>query len=327
MDEAGNVNVAEYDGNKVRKIDVSGAITSLVSSGFRFDFTGVAVGMAGNVYVAGGTPYTNNIVRKIDGFGTITTLAATGEYGYSGDGGPASEAQLSYPQGVEVDGDGKVYVVDRGDSRVRRIDPLGISSTLAGTGDSSYLEGTGPVQADSVSLNSPLGAALDSAGNLFFVDGGRLWKLAQDGTIAATSMSGIRFHNSSGGVAVDAVGNVYVGDSYSVFKIDVSGTITTLADAEDLGGWPPEISALAVDEWGNVYVGANHAKAGRIWRIQAGNGGIEATASTGEPGFEGEGIPVGNSRLWVSGIAVDRSGNVWFTDTVNRRVRVLERLR
>lgn len=125
---------------------------------------------------------------------------------------------------------------------------------------------------------------------------------------------------------VDTVGNVYVGDSYSVFKIDASGTITTLADSEDLGGWPPEISALAVDESGNVYVGANHAKAGRVWRIQPENGGIEVIAGNGEPGFEGEGIPPGDARLWVSGIAVDRSGNVWFTDEVNRRVRVLERL-
>ena len=444
VDGASNVYIADSYNNRVRKVDASGTITTLVGTGawgssgdggpateaqLRVPY-GLALDAFGSVYVA--DVYSHR-VRKVDASGTITTLAGTGTPGYSGDGGLATEAQFHGPQGVAVDAAANIYVIDNGNGRLRKIDSQGIVATLAGSGDSRYPRTGGPVQADSVSLTSPRGAALDSAGNFFFTDTGSLWKLTPEATILAVSPLGGRFSSgvasdavgnvyvadtsnsrvqkvdTSGtittlavtgtpgfsgdggpatdaqlrypyGLAADAVGNVYVSDSYNnrVRKVDLSGTITTLAgtgqagysgdggpateaqvdfpsalavdiagnvyvaegsrvrkviasgtiatlaDFNDLGGAP---ESIAVDESGNVYVGiSDYGRGDRIGRIHADDGGVDIIAGSGEPGFRGEGVPSGDARLWVAGIAVDRSGKVWFTDDGNRRVRVLERL-
>ena len=444
VDTASNVYIADSYNNRVRKVDASGAITTLAGTGMwgssgdggpatEADLkypSGLAVDTAGNVYIAETYNYR---VRKVDTSGTINTLAGTGTLGYSGDGGLATQAQFDRPQGVAVDAVGNIYIIDHGNGRLRKIDSLGIVSTLAGSGDSKYPSGGGPVQSDSVSLTYPRGGALDSAGNFFFTDNGSLWKLTPEATISAVSLSGMKFSfgvasdavgnvyvadsgnnrvqrvDTSGtittlagtgawgysgdggpateaqlnypyGLALDAVGNVYIADASNnrVRKVDLSGTITTVAgtghsgysgdgglateaqlsfpgalavdtagnvyiaegsrirkvtasgtiatlvDFGDLGGRPV---GMAVDESGNLYVGIHHPRRGdRIWRIDAEHGGGEIIAGSGEPGFGGEGVPAGGARLWVSGIAVGRSGNVWFADGANRRVRVLERL-
>ena len=125
----------------------------------------------------------------------------------------------------------------------------------------------------------------------------------------------------------DPDGNVYVvelerggGRRRFLRKIDTSGTVTSLAEIEEALG------VLAADSSGNVYFRREIA-GGQVWKFDAGDGEIESIAGTGEPGFQGDGSGAGSARLWVSGIAVDSSGNVWFTDHRNRRVRVLEPLR
>ena len=156
-DAAGNVYVAGGESNRVRRIDTAGVISTFAGTGeegfsgeggpavqAQLSYpapAGVAVDATGNVYVA---DVGNHRVRRVDTAGVITTFAGTGEDGFSGDGGPAVQAQLSYPAGVAVDGAGNVYVAGYESSRVRRIDTAGVISTFAGTGEDGFSGDGGP---------------------------------------------------------------------------------------------------------------------------------------------------------------------------------------
>ena len=120
---------------------------------------GVAVDSAGNVYIA---DTWNQRIRKIDSTGTITTIAGTGEFGFSGDGGPAVEAELYSPYGVAVDGAGNLYIADASNNGIRKVDSTGTITTIAGTGELGFSGDGGPaVEAE---LRNPYGVAVDSAG-------------------------------------------------------------------------------------------------------------------------------------------------------------------
>jgi sugar lactone lactonase YvrE len=128
----------------------------------------VAVDGAGNLYIA---DQDSNRIRRIDPAGTITTIAGTGVAGFSGDGGPATQAEIAGPRGVSVDAAGNVYVTDRRNSRIRRVDPAGIITTVAGTGESAFTGDGGP--ATQAAFGSPDGAvAVDGAGNIYVSDRG-----------------------------------------------------------------------------------------------------------------------------------------------------------
>ena len=91
----------------------------------------MAVDAAGNLYIA---DENNHRIRRVDPSGIITTIAGTGEEGFSGDGGPAVEAHLNFPRGVAVDAAGNVYIADHGNHRIRKVDPSGTITTVAGMG-------------------------------------------------------------------------------------------------------------------------------------------------------------------------------------------------
>ena len=149
--------------------------------------TGVVVDGAGNVYIADNF---NHRIRRVDASGTVTTIAGTGEAGYSGDGGPAVQAQLSYPTGVAVDNAGNLYIADRRNHRIRRVDPKGIITTAAGTGVSGYSGDNGPaVQAQ---LSRPRDVALDSTDNLYIADSynNRIRRVDTSGTIVTFAGTG-----------------------------------------------------------------------------------------------------------------------------------------
>jgi hypothetical protein len=125
----------------------------------------VAFDGPGNLYIA---DLNNYRIRKVSAGGIITTVAGTGTPGFSGDGGPATAAELSGPQGVAVDGPGNLYIADTGNSRVRRISFSGIITTVAGNGTSGY-SGDGGL-ATGAQLNDPIGVAVDGSGNLYIAD-------------------------------------------------------------------------------------------------------------------------------------------------------------
>ena len=201
---------------------------------------GVAVDGAGNVYIA---DRGNDRIRRVDGAGIITTIAGTGESGSSADGGPAIEANLNWPAGVAVDGAGNVYIADRGNDRIRRVDGAGVITTIAGTGVRGFSGDGGP--AVEAKLDGPSGIAVDGAGNVYIADRGndRIRRVDGAGVITTIAGTGVRGFSGDGGpaveakldgpsgIAVDGAGNVYIADynNHRVRRVDGAGIITTIA--------------------------------------------------------------------------------------------------
>jgi hypothetical protein len=127
----------------------------------------VAVDSSGNLYIA---DTWNSRVRKVTRGGTISTVAGTGPWGYSGDGGPATSAQLIWPHGVALDSSGNLYIADSMNYRIRKVEPGGTISTVAGTGTIGY-SGDGGL-ATSAQLDNPIGVAVDAAGRIYVGDSG-----------------------------------------------------------------------------------------------------------------------------------------------------------
>ena len=182
-DGAGNVYIADYGNQRIRKVDTSGVITTVAGTGelggrvsgdgglaveaqLR-NAHGVAMDGAGNLYIA---DTEGDRIRKVDSSGVITTVAGTGEGGHGGDGGPATAATLKYPTGVAVDDAGNLYIVDCYDHRIRKVDSSGFITTIAGTGEGGHEGDGGP--ASQAQLNYPRRVALDGAGSLYITDTG-----------------------------------------------------------------------------------------------------------------------------------------------------------
>ena len=180
FDAAGNLYIADTLNNRIRKVDTSGIITTFAGNGNTtsaigdggpaIDATlyspeGLCVDATGNLYIA---DTGNGRVRKITPDGIITTVAGNGVLGFSGDGGPATEAALNYPKSVALDAAGNMFIVDSFNARVRMVTADGIISTIAGNGSFGYGGDSGP--ATSARLLFPTALALDAAGRIYFSD-------------------------------------------------------------------------------------------------------------------------------------------------------------
>jgi streptogramin lyase len=173
VDGSGNLYVADYGNNLVRKITPAGLVSTLAGSGATGADNGngntatfnlpesVAVDAAGNVYVADNG---NNLIRKITPAGTVTTLAGSGGAGNAN--GTGNAASFNSPFGIAVDAGGNVYVADAGNNLVRKITPAGSVSTFAGSGK----KGTGNATGTAASFNTPSGVVVDAAGNVYVAD-------------------------------------------------------------------------------------------------------------------------------------------------------------
>jgi sugar lactone lactonase YvrE len=180
LDKAGNLYIADPGCAMVFKADASGKTVAAIAGGPQANLTGdggpatntqlvspvgVAVDAAGSLYIAdSGT----NTIRTIDGKGLIHTLAGNGSADYTGDGGPATSAALSWPQAVAVDRAGKVYIADLGNNVIRAVDKAGTIQTFAGNGMAGYAGDEGP--ATLAQLDTPMGVAVDSSGGVYFTD-------------------------------------------------------------------------------------------------------------------------------------------------------------
>ena len=235
LDSSGNVYVADFNNVRIRKISTSGTISTVAGNG-NCCYSGdggsatsasiyapaaVAWDSSGDLYIA---DYYNARIRKVSAAGVITTVAGNGSSGYSGDGGPATSAQISNPTGVAVDSAGNLYFVDYGTHTVRKVSTSGTISTIAGNGKPGY-SGDGGL-ASSALLNQPLGIAIDAGGNLYIADGGNsvLRKIATSGIISTVAGNGTAGYSGDGGpaasaqlsfptgVAVDSTGRIYISD-------------------------------------------------------------------------------------------------------------------
>jgi len=215
IDGEGNLYVGGGNGTNrmiIRVDPSSGAVTTIAGTGEK-GFSGdggpateatmswvrdIAIDDAGNVYFS--DPL-NNRVRMVDTAGIITTIAGTGKQGFSGDGGPATEARLDYPSGVAVDPRGRIYIADKGNHRVRRINRHGIITTVAGNGRRGYEGDGGPAR--KAALGTPLSVVLDANGNLYItsVDCSCVRMVDPDGIISTIAGTGIAGFSGDGGAA------------------------------------------------------------------------------------------------------------------------------
>ena len=235
LDAAGNLYIADQSNNRIRQVATNGIITTVAGNGgssYSGDRgpatnatlsgpTSVAVDTLGNLYIA---DKSNDRVRQVAANGIITTVAGNGGAGYAGDGGAATSAELYYPNGVAVDGAGNLYIADTYNFRIRKVNPNGIITTVAGNGGFGYAGDGGA--ATNASLNWPNGVALDAFGNLYIADSGdsRIRMVNTNGiinTVVGKNASGYAGDGGAAtnaeldyptGVVLDAAGNLYIAD-------------------------------------------------------------------------------------------------------------------
>ncbi len=297
FDAAGNLYIADTYNHRIRKVDPDGTITAFAGTG-TCGFFGdggpaisaricgpyfVAVDPDGNVLI---DDYVNHRIRRVDRNGIISTVAGNGTPGFSGDGGPATDASLHYPLGLTADKVGNIYFADQYNHRIRKVDRQGIITTFAGNGYQGYSGDGGP--ATDAKLNVPDGVAADEAGNVYVFDtsNARVRKVDLKGTITTVAGGKYGFSGDGGpatsaallapiGGTVDGDGNLYIADMSNnrIRKVDTQGIITTIA--------------------GNGIAG------------YSGDGGSATAASLYNP----------------NSVAVDSSGKVHIADFGNSRIR------
>lgn len=248
----------------------------------------VAVDAAGNIFIA---DTFNNVIRKVAAStGYISTVAGNGTQGYSGDGGPATLAELYLPTGVAVDVAGNIYFADN--QRIRKVTAsTGIITTVAGSGIQGFAGDGGP--ATSAELNWPWAVALDAAGNIYFTDtdNQRIRKVAvSTGIITTVAGTGTEGCSGDGGPATNAELNSPFG--------------------------------IAVDEVGNIYFTDYFNN--RIRRVAASTGDVSTVAGNGTQGYSGDGAAATNAEIYrPMSVAVDAVGNIYIADEANDRVRIV----
>jgi NHL repeat len=316
------------------------AIQALIGEAYGCDFD-----REGNLYICDGR---NHTVRRISkGSGIIMTVAGSGRQGYSGDGGPATEATLNNLYSLQVDTNGDIYIVDRLNAAIRKVAAAtGVITTVAGTGQPGYSGDGGP--GVSAQLREPNDCFLDGKGGLLIADiqdqrirrldlktgiittfaGNGEKRRAGDGKPAAqASIMGAR------AVCMDSKGNTYIceREGNGVRKVDARGIMATFAGTGERGysgdgglalaatwGAP---KAIRCDHQDNVVVvdTENHA----IRRIDAVTG-IVTTIAGGHRGGDGDGGPATNAGLErPHGCGIDPQGHLYIADGMNHRVRVV----
>ncbi len=310
FDSIGNLYIADYLNNVVRKVTPAGMISTYAgnsSLGLHYsgdggpataaafyNLSGMAIDATGNLYIS---DVDNNVIRKVNTAGIISTYAGNGYGagsvgGYTGDGGQATAAELSSPNGLIFDTLGNLYIADAANNVVRKVDPSGVISTFAGTGTAGYSGDGG--QATSAKLNIPYGLAVDHIGNIYVSDQGNnvIRKVDGSGVIKTIAGNHIQGYYGDGGpataaefywpvgLAFDQSGDLYVGDenNHVVRKINTSGMISTFAG----------------NGFGGVGVGA-----------YSGDGGSATSAELSDP----------------MNLAFDQCGNLYISDIYNNVVR------
>jgi uncharacterized protein (TIGR03437 family) len=362
VDAAGNLYFGSF--SSVFEVDRTGTLMRIAGTGRRGNSgdngpalsaqlsqpNGIAVDGAGNLYVADEAAHT---VRRISAAGIITLYAGTGTPGFSGDGGPATAAQLNAPNGLALDAVGNLYIADKNNNRIRAVSPDGHITTIAGNGFPGFSGDSGAAR--DATLNGPEGVALDATGNMYIADtqNYRIRRIAVDGTISTAAgvgngnVFGDNGNATAAGlvlptsVAVDRLGNLYIADfgNSRIRMVSPAGTISTaagsskgapLADLENaisvvLNG----PTGVAVDLLGNIYFTEGSIGTGtglalgdfRVWKVSP-EIVLTVLAGTGDASYSGDGAASASAQLDnPTGLALDSAGNLYIADARNQRVR------
>lgn len=304
---------------------------------------GITQDKAGNTYIS---DFSANRVRKVMTTGKITTIAGTGISGYSGDGGPATMAEISYPNGMVVDSAGNLILADGGNARIRKIDTTGTITTIAGTGVFGDTGDGGP--AISAEIGQAFGMALDKAGNLYFADVGNcvVRKIDTAGiitTVAGDFTAGCGYNgdilpatsaqlNLPRGVVLDPNGNIYIADTmnHRVRVVNTAGIISTFA-GDGIQGFTGDGGPATMAEIGNPRGLAY--RQGTIYILPAGSSRIRTVVISTNIintylgsifGYDGDNNPLLSTQLSGGTAEVfNKSGSLVFTDSFNARARMV----
>lgn len=307
---------------------------------------GTRLGIATAVFVLT-FPLAGQAPAQADAPGVINAFAGTGVGGFSGDGGPATDAMIHGPSGLVVDPHGNVFFGEVGSRRVRRVDGLsGVITTVAGNGSEEYSGDGGP--ATSAGMLFPSDVAIDAAGNLYVADLHRIRKVdALTGvitTVAGTGTSGVGANGVLATMAnidvskltVDAAGSISFvnAGNMKIFRVDVTtgfmwhvagnGTSSFSGD----GGSAVDASFntpndLALDAGGNLFV-ADWGNF-RVRRIDHDTGIVTTVAGDGTPAFDGDGGPATDASLWdPRSVDVSPYGDLLIADEANNRIRQVD---
>jgi uncharacterized protein (TIGR03437 family) len=321
VDAGGNMYIADSGNNVVRKVDNNGIITTIAgnsTAGYAGDggpainaalqnVSGIAFDAAGNMYLA---DRDNARVRKIALDGTISTFAGTGVAGFSGDGGPAVNAQLYSPNALAFDLAGNLYVADSSNNAVRKISPAGIITTIVGMGPSSpAFSGDGGLAINALA-NDPQGVTVDNAGNVYFTDedNERIRMISPAGIITTIAGDGTKNFTGDGGPSanseVDLPEGITLGPGGALYFVDsgnkrvrVLTPTTPQLPAVSAGGVVSasafgEFAAIAPGDWIEIY-GTNLALGINSWAASNFTGNAAPTS------LNGTSVTIGGASAFV----------------------------
>jgi len=354
IDPSGNLYIA--DQRRVREVNPKGLIATVAGADYLYGIgdggpataaelylpSSAALDAAGDLYIADtGT----SRIRQVSSSGAIATVAGTGAASPGGEATPALTTALMTPTGVAVDQFGNLLIVETGAHRVRQVAGDGLIRTIVGTGAA----GLGPdlLPPTQTQLRAPRGICLDGAGNLYIADTGnhRVLLVPAQGVVSTAAGNGAPGMAGDGGpaplaelnqptaCALDSAGDLYIADTYNhrIRKVDTTGAITTVAGtgaAGESGDEGPAQAAslntprgVAVDDNGNIYISDT---GNNCIRQVTPDGLIHLIGGTATAGFSGDGGPA--LSAWLNapgGILLDGSGDLYFADTNNNRVREL----
>ena len=277
----------------------------------------------------------------INTYAGIGPSGGAGSGSYSGDGGPATAAGINEPGSLKIDSLGNLYFADIINFVIRKVDPYGIITTIAGTGTMGNSGDGGPATAAEINAGD---MAMDQAGNLYLADGLYIRKIDATGTITTIAGNGTAGYSGDGGpataamintsfIAVDRIGNLYLSVASSkIRKINTSGIITTIAGGDTTGYFGdggPATSALlnsphgiSVDNNGNLYI-ADYVNY-RIRKVDT-LGIITTVAGNGIGGFSGDGGPADSAELsYLDDVNVAGNGDFYISDSYNNRIRKVQ---
>ncbi len=304
--------------------------------------TAIATDRIGNLFIS---DLDNSIVRKIDRNGIITTVAGNGVRDFSGDGGLAINATLNYNWGIALDNALNLYIVDDGESRVRKVTINGIINTIAGI---DTVNGGGyngdSILAINAQFDHPSCIALDAVGNIYIADQSRrIRKININGFITTIAGTGVSGYSGDGGLAIiaeigdpigitaDKTGNIYFTDidNNIIRKVDKNGIITTVAGNGFAGytgdGGLAKLATLnypyglAVANDGTLYIADTYNNV--IRKVDA-TGIITTVIGDGTAGFSGDGGLATNAKLNLPvALVFDNDNNLMIADYGNARIR------